>query len=218
MRRHFTTFSLLAAFCAFAASAYGQDEPRLGLTMGFPGAVGVLWRAADRVGLRAEITATRTSGDSSSSLSISLNGVPTSATALTTWQVGTGVSALLYLTRDAGFRTYVTPRVAYTTMSSSTEPSGTVVSSTSDGHAWSTSGSFGAQYSFSRRFGVFGEAGVTYSTTTTHSSSVQTTTTVVGIGTGSLVTSPTNVTFESEGHSRSTGLRGGAGVIVYLGR
>ncbi len=32
--------------------AYAQDDPRVGLTMGYPTSVGVLWHVTDRIAIR----------------------------------------------------------------------------------------------------------------------------------------------------------------------
>ena len=42
-----------------------QDAGKVGLTMGYPSSVGVIWNVAGRVALRPEITLSRMSGDSS---------------------------------------------------------------------------------------------------------------------------------------------------------
>jgi len=176
--------------------------------MGYPSAIGVLWRVADRVAVRPEFTAARGSGESSS-----IDSIADTPTSSDNWQIGTGLSALFYLSRDAGFRTYLAPRMAYSKMNASGAAPGSILSTTSDGWAYATSGSFGAQYAFHRHFGVFGEVGVSYTSSRTQTSTVQSTG-VVGVG--GVVTSVNSVTFRSEIHSRSLGTRSGAGVIVYF--
>ena len=182
--------------------------------MGYPSAIGVLWQLTDRVAIRPEVTATR---GSSEGLSTDLIlGTAGTSTPSDNWQVGVGLSGLFYLTRDGGLRTYLTPRFAYSKTNVSNSVAGSVVSSSSDGWSYTTSGSFGAQYSFARHFGVFGEVGVTYTSATTRVSTVQSITSVIGIGLGGVVTSVSSMTFRSEVHSHSIGTRSGAGVVFYF--
>ena len=137
-----------------AGTAYGQDDRRFGLTMGYPTAVGVLWHVTDRVAVRPEIdisrTATKTEG--------SISGGPSTATESTAHLVQPGVSVLIYLSSRDELRTYVTPRYVY----SSSETSQNSETST---HL--VSGSFGAQQRLGSRFAVFGELGVEYTRTRT---------------------------------------------------
>ena len=161
--------------------------------------------------MRPEFTAARGSGESSTADSIvGPAGTPTSSD---NWQVGAGLSGLFYLNRDAGFRAYLAPRFAYSKMNASAGVASSVLSTTSDGWAYATSGAFGAQYAFARHFGVFGEVGVSYTSSTTRTSTVQS---VTAVGAGGVVTSVSSVTFRAEVHSRSLGTRSGAGVIVYF--
>lgn len=51
---------MVVEFCAAVllgvAPASAQDRGQLGLTTGYPAAIGALWHASDRVGIRAEAT------------------------------------------------------------------------------------------------------------------------------------------------------------------
>lgn len=205
---------IAAAWMLTPLSAHAQDAPRVGVTMGYPSAVGVLWHVWDRVALRPEATAAKGSSESSSSDSIV--GTPGNSTPADNWQVGVGISALFYLTRADSFRTYVTPRFAYSTTSSSTNVGGSPVASTSDGWTYTTSGSFGAQYSVGRHFGIFGEIGGSYGSSTVRTSTVETITTGIGVGVGGIVTRTTGITLRSDTHSHSLSTRSGVGVIVYF--
>lgn len=182
--------------------------------MGYPSAIGVLWHIADRIAIRPETTFSSGSSDSSSSNPIV--GTDTSSSPSDNWMVGVGVSALFYVTRADALRTYVTPRFAYSKTNTSTSTAGSSVSSTSDGWAYTTSGSFGAQYSLGRHFGVFGELGVSYIASTTRTSIVETITTVVGVGSGGPVTRTSSQTVRTELHVHSVSSRSGAGVIFYF--
>jgi hypothetical protein len=196
-----------------AASASAQDDPKVGITMGYPASVGVFWQVNDRVALRPEFNVQKVSGESTSTIAISLSSVvpplssvvPGSVVSVTTsdsWQFSAGVSALFYLSTHDALRTYVSPRWAYTrtsnTNSSSTIPS-LSLSTTASGQSFA--GSFGAQYALGRRFGVFGEVGIVFSRSTVSPD-------------GSALTSAIVTTSESV--SKTLGVRSGAGVILYF--
>jgi hypothetical protein len=196
---------------SLATPVRAQDEPRVGITMGYPASIGLIWHVADRVALRPEVSLSRGSGETTITTTvpvISVGAVPTvnTTTTVTTnttdqWQVGIGVSALFYVTRHDALRTYVSPRYAYTRGSNSNQSSGlspsTVSSSESTGHF--VAGSFGAQYALGRRFSVFGEVGLGY----THTENEPTGTTSPGFSVGDSV-------------STTLSTRSGAGVILYF--
>src|SRR5438477_13164983 len=100
---------LVITIAAASSVSRAQDAPKVGLTMGYPSSVGVLWRVADRVALRPEITLSRTTGESMGS---DLAGVAPLSTDESTG-VGAGISALFYVGRWDALRTYVSPRFAY---------------------------------------------------------------------------------------------------------
>ena len=111
MRRHVRIVLSVAALCLSSTAAQAQDEPKIGLTMGYPSAIGVLWRLADRVAIRPEVTATR--GSSQGSSTDPILGTAGTSTPSDNWQVGVGLSGLFYMTKDGGLRTYLTPLFAY---------------------------------------------------------------------------------------------------------
>ena len=203
---------------AFARIVSAQDEGRIGVTMGYPSALGVLWRATDKIALRPEFTWAISSVDSSSSDSIA-GSSPTSAPS-TNWQAGAALGALFYLSRVNGFGAYLTPRLAYSRTSTTTSVLGSAATTSSDGWAWTTSGAFGADYKLARHFGLFGEIGLSYSASTFTSSTVET------IATGSFVsvsggTSAVNlvtrtINLRSDSHTHSFGTRSGVGVIFFF--
>ncbi|HZR23016.1 MAG TPA: hypothetical protein VFA59_05460, partial [Vicinamibacterales bacterium] len=51
---------------SFARVGRAQQEPKIGLVMGYPAQVGVLWNASDRIALRPEFGFTHDSNDSTS--------------------------------------------------------------------------------------------------------------------------------------------------------
>lgn len=144
------TLALLAA----APSAYAQDAPKLGFSMGYPAAIGVHIPVADVVTIRPEV-------------SFSATSVTDATIDTSSWNLGLSVSVLVALYRDDRLRTYIAPRLEYGRASTDSSSSTVVLPTTldSDRNTWGGSGLFGAQYSLSSRFGVFGELGFGFSTT-----------------------------------------------------
>jgi hypothetical protein len=134
----------LIFFCADTASA--QDASRVGITMGYPASIGLLWHVSDRVALRPEFSFTLSDSSSESIVNAESNF----------WSLGTGVSMLFYSPLTDNLRAFIAPRFSYTRTSGDTD----VTESTTD--IYSVAGMFGAQYSLARRFGVFGEVGFSY--------------------------------------------------------
>jgi len=177
MRKWRSVLGLLFVLTA-SGTAAAQEHGAVGLTMAFPAAIGVIFHATDKVAVRPEFT---------------FNHNSTELTTLdaTSWSVGTGVSALFYLRTQDRVQTYVSPRFSYTHSESNAAGTTAIPGSSSNGTGFS--GSFGAQYSPSAKFSVFGEVGVGYTRSTTKSDL-----------TGSdLMTS-------------SWGTRAGVGIIVYF--
>src|SRR5262252_8279767 len=173
--RH-TLLIALAACLLLPAGASAQDTPRFGIVMGFPAAVGILWNVSDRVALRPMIDWSRSSSESTTTISGLPPGIPTITTTTTTnisgWNLGAGVSALFYLTKADALRTYVSPGFSYARGSSTIDttvtgsrglptplPTGPVTTRSSN---YTTFGAFGAQYTLGQRFGIFGELGLSY--------------------------------------------------------
>ena len=195
---------LAAAMCLGPGAAGAQERGRVGIAMGYPSLVGVVWHVADRLAIRPEISIARTTGDSSVSLSF-----PGSELSSESTQVGVGMSALVFVGRWDALRTYVSPRFVYsraTTTSSSSSLSATEGTSA----AYLTTGSFGAQYSLGSRFGVFGELGLTYTAAKTAS---RTTDSGISPITGLAGSSTTG---RVESHRRSLSTASGVGVIFYF--
>ena len=191
--------------------ARAQDEGKVGLTMGYPSSVGVVWKVAEGVALRPEITLSRSTGDSSTD--DLLGAVPVSTNDST--GVGAGISALFYIHRWEGLRTYVSPRFSYSRISTSASTSGSTSTTESTTSSYLTSGSFGAQYSLGRHFGLFGEVGLGYTATSTALTSTLTTgfTSVVN----GVVTQSSRVqAVQSSSHANAFSTRSGAGVIFFF--
>ena len=130
------------------SEAVAQDTRNVGITMGYPASIGVLWHATDKVAIRPDFAF---SGNS-------LTETPTVKNS--TRNVAIGVSALFYIRKDDHVRTYVVPRLDYSRSSSSQSA---VSSTPALGTArWDAdlAGSFGAQCALGDRFSVFAEVGV----------------------------------------------------------
>jgi opacity protein-like surface antigen len=148
-------FVVLMFVVMAAGAASAQDAGSVGVVMGYPSQVGVLWQVTDRFALRPDVSLSRTSIDTTSTS-------PFGASSSTDgWTVGFGVSALIRLRQWDAVRTYVAPAVGYTRMRNElTSPTLTQSRTTTSGYT--AGGALGVQYRPVRPFGVFGEAGVSY--------------------------------------------------------
>ena len=148
---------ILVVSCLLVASAANaQDQSRLGLTMGYPATVGVIWHVSPALAVRPEFSFSQATTTSTA------YGSPSYSTDGSAW--GVGASALFYVHQWDKARVYASPRFLYsrtTTTTTQSSPTGSA-SNRWTGNAYAVSGSLGAQYSFARRFGVFGEAGFGY--------------------------------------------------------
>src|SRR5215207_9906489 len=97
---------LLTAVTGLAAlSAVGAQEPaKLGITMGYPASVGVLWRMNENVAIRPELSLSGGTSDTDS---------PNFDSETSGWNIGTGASVLIYLNKFDNLRTYFSPRFTY---------------------------------------------------------------------------------------------------------
>jgi len=139
------------AFVAVPAAGFAQETGRVGITMGYPESIGVMWHVTDKVALRPEFSFEHATSDSNLNL-------PIPATKLSSTGVSVGLSELFYLRERDHLRPYFAPRWTYGH------------SDTDNGPATTTntlSGLVGAQYALGSRFAVFGETGLSYG----HSSS-----------------------------------------------
>jgi hypothetical protein len=198
------TIATMIMMLVLAHTASAQETPRVGISMGYPAGIGIIWHITDGVALRPEISVQKQSGQSTTMRASVIIGLPSDGTTITTsestmdfWQASVGVSALFYLSKHDALRTYVSPRWAYTRDSSN------LPSSLSDSINFGTSGSgnlvagsFGAQYALGRKFSAFGEVGVEFSRT---------------------VSTPNDRQFGSSRDVFQTfGTRSAAGVILYF--
>jgi hypothetical protein len=199
------TLGLLAAITTtfLASTASAQDDPRVGIVMGYPASIGVMWQVTDGVALRPEVGVQKASNEVTATSSPSVGGATITNSSVNVndnWQVGIGLSALFYLSKPDKLRTYISPRWAYTRTSSTsaTTPASGANSTGSTGNGNFVSGSFGAQFALARRFSVFGEIGLGYSRT-------------VVAPAGS-----TSATLFTESASWNLATRSGAGIVFYF--
>lgn len=193
----------IAAVAVYATGASAQERGQVGLSMGYPGSIGIVWHVSDAVAVRPDFQFRGTSiGDDSGE---------------TTTTVGIGISGLVYVAKRDALHMYVSPRFAYTRTTAElsaavyTDLSASIVSSVTQvprvtlptlkttSSTKTIAGSFGAQYAVHKRFSVFGEAGLSYSTLDTSYPS-----------TLALITVP-----DYDG-PRTWGTQTAAGVIVYF--
>ncbi len=211
-----TVILLAAATLLVSSAARAQDHGTVGITMGYPASVGLVWHIGERVAVRPSIAFSHNSAESdddypnpvpSGLVFTSITLLPTTRTSVETsgWNVALGADLLLFLARWENVEAYVTPGYSYRRSSTTTTISfeglnfgGPVTPSftdsrevTTDGHE--IRGAFGIQYTPHRRFGIFGEVGLRYSTTDAS-----------GLSRGVLT------------ETRFTGVASAAGVIFYF--
>jgi hypothetical protein len=117
---------LLAWTLLGAGAAFAQEPERVGLTMGYPASVGVIWPVTDRFALRPELSLSHTSAD----LTIA---APFGAQSSTDGShVAFGLSALVYIQRWDALRAYVSPRFEYSRTKTQTTSTLATLASTSD--------------------------------------------------------------------------------------
>lgn len=185
---------LLAAVCVLLlpATSRAQERGQIGLTMGVPAAASVIWHVTDRIAVRPEITFAQVTSKADVSL-------PNASTETRSRQLSYGASLLWYFGASDNVRPYVSPRIAYSRITTEdSRPSLPGVGDDDDDPAGTlaVSGSFGVQYTPSRRFGLFGEVGIARAHTAQSRS-------FPGIAVTTSVT--------------SWSTRGAMGVILYLG-
>jgi hypothetical protein len=188
-----------------------QERGQVGVSMGYPASAGVVWHVADRLAIRPEISLVQNSNDVTAVTTLTFSGPSGTQTQQTTrtqfetdsTTVGAGVSVLFYLWKQEALSAFVTPRYVYTRGTSTTESGavGAPTDITTTNHF--VSGSFGAQYALSRKFGVYGEIGLGYTRSRVKNAS-----------TTGLVLGATSTSTETTGHGVSS--RSGAGVVLYF--
>lgn len=144
----FVRASMLTLLVLAPSAAAAQEERPLGLSMGYPSSVALLWHTTDRIAIRPELTFSTVSSD-------------TDTTDLDGHAYTAGVSLLFYTMQRDALSTYVAP--AYLFGRSSNESSSGFETT---GRVHQVNGSFGVQYRLGERVRVFGETGLSLSKTT----------------------------------------------------
>jgi hypothetical protein len=139
-----------------AGTALAQDTGRVGVVLGYPASIGVVWQASGRVAVRPQVTINGSWGDSTPTTTTA----PSSGFTISGWATSVGAAAIFYVGDRAGLRTYVAPAVSYGWSSSTTESGQSRSENTSS--AYLLSGSLGAEYALGKRCAVFGELGLAY--------------------------------------------------------
>jgi hypothetical protein len=190
---------VLAVAMACSRPALAQDD-KVGLTMAYPTAVGVLWQVTDRVAVRPEVSWQHHSVDNDDA------GFAASTSDSSDFAVG--ISAPVRLRQWGQVRAYVAPRFEASRISLQTTyelrvffPPGITppVSETMESTITTYEGgaSIGVQASPAPHFGVFGEVGLMYARGKTSSNS--------------LLDSSSSTT-----RSNSVGIRSAVGVILFF--
>jgi hypothetical protein len=196
--------SAVAAILLGGTHASAQERGQVGLTMGYPAAIGIAWHATDRFGIKLETNFLTTSSELES-------GPLRSDREVESHSLGFAAAGLFYLGRSDNVSTYFSPRFAYSRTTSELEGADGFVFPVellpglpmlpilpreirTESTSRAVAGSFGAQYSPNRRFSVFGELGLNYTSAEEESSSF----------------------LSSETERSSFGVRSAVGVILYF--
>src|SRR5262245_13190537 len=83
--------------------AAAQEKGQVGLTMGAPAAVGIVWHVTDRVAVRPELVFSRVTNEVTETYTVLIvNQLQTQQTtrSIMTSQIGAGVSGLFYVSKQ----------------------------------------------------------------------------------------------------------------------
>ena len=177
--RLFAMFSALVLVLGLPPRAHAQDAGKTGLTIDYPGAIGIIWHASDAIAVRPDVTFSHASNESTNSDSDGFG-------------IGFDLGVLFYTKKLDNVRTYVSPRFSYTHSTTTLTPTTTVAGLTSSKgttNATGGAGTFGAQFTPTSHFAVYGEVGIGFTHHKSTSSNLGSTTskgnswgTVAGVG------------------------------------
>ena len=165
---------LLLSFLMICSAIPAQEKGKVGLNLGFT-TYGITWHVSERFAIRPDVSFSRSTA-SQTNLSTILDqpSSPYTGTSKSnSHAIYVGVSGLVYIHKLDNLSFYICPRYSYSWSAASSSSTSTQISSGSGpfqatsiggskGPAHNLSGSFGAQYSLSKRFSVFGEVGLGY--------------------------------------------------------
>ena len=178
---------VLGFLLSTCTTAQAQEAGQVGLAMGYPASIGIVWHLSDDLAIRPEFGFIRNATDSAFS---------SDATS-----VNVGASALYYLWKWDPVRGYLSPRFTYG--HSSSGGSGTL-STSSTSSVYGLAGSFGVQYVAHKHFAVYAETGLGYSRS---KNSTSTFITVPPLGVNDSTATSTTTSWST---------RSGVGVIFYF--
>ena len=198
MRVPLVALTSAAVILLGASKTVAQERGQVGLTMGYPTEIGVVWHLAERVGIKGGINFAVGSSKIDAGAILPERETHTDS-------FGFSLAAQWYFSRKDNVSTYFSPRFAYSRLTSELEGdsitllAGLIPSASldlrSESSSYSFAGSLGAQYAPNRRFSVFGELGLGYSS-------------------GTITSSPSSSVAESE--SSTFGVRSAVGIILYF--
>jgi hypothetical protein len=157
-----TTLLIVVIMLFVPTSARGQEQRPFGLTIAAPTAIGFIWHISEAIAIRPEFSFTKTSSEFET---------PIGTTETDTHGFSVGASGLFYVHRWDNLSAYVSPKLLYNRNRSETTQTVLSASSEGIGAGLSIVGSFGTQYTLSRRFAIFGELGLSFSDQESSSSS-----------------------------------------------
>lgn len=137
--------SVLGALLLLPSAAAAQEERSVGLSMGYPASVALLWHTTDRIAVRPELTFSTVSSEAGDRDS--------SGAALSV-----GAAVLFYTLQRDALSAYLAPAYTY---AHATAESSSGLESTSRTHQ--VTGSFGVQYRLGERVRAFAETGLAFS-------------------------------------------------------
>ena len=191
--RHTVVTLFVGMVVLSGGSAYAQEKGQVGLTMGFPTNVGVLWQVTDRVAIRPAFSFSHNWSESTTESGtqptipipsppgfVTFDPATRTTSSSNIWTTGVDLSVLLYLGKWDNVRTYVAPAYGYRRSSVTSESSSEILAplppgfppdllaprsfnSKSESDSHVGAATLGVQFTPHRRFSVFGELGVRYS-------------------------------------------------------
>jgi hypothetical protein len=169
---------VFAAVALAGRDAAAQDVGRVGLTMGYPSAFGIIWHISDRIAIRPALSLARASNENEEEVESTILGTIVRETSARTEadssSIGVDVSALIYVSEWDNVRAYIAPAYSYSHTSTELElslsgPPGVPASASFDTtvNTHGLRGTVGVQFTPHRRFAIYGETGIEYQSSET---------------------------------------------------
>jgi len=103
---------LVMTVFGFGTPARAQEKGKVGLTMGYPSSVGIVYHLTDKIAIRPELNIAQASTETNVPTLAGVS-VGTTTVSSSTWAIGTGVSGLFYVRQWDDLHLYVSPRWTY---------------------------------------------------------------------------------------------------------